>query len=189
MNVVLVGAGGHAKAICEAISAAGGSVSAYVAPEPASWLTARHIAEDAAANPDDGEAVLGIGGVEPEALARRLALLDQYLERGFAASPVRHQAAQVSPSAVLEPGVVVLAGAVVQPGARIGRGAIINSNALVEHDSSIGAGSHVAPGAIVLGDCRVGDCCMIGAGAVVLQGARVPDRTLVRATRLFGGAA
>ena len=162
MNVVLVGAGGHAKAVCEAIAEAGGRIEAYVARQPADWLDAPHIAHDDEAVPGSGTAVLGIGGVTPDQLDKRLGLLDAYLERGFGAAPVVHHAAHVSPSAELAPGAVVLAGAVVQPDARISRGVIVNSGALVEHDSAVGAGSHVAPGAIILGDCTVGDCCMIG---------------------------
>lgn len=186
MNVVLVGAGGHAKAVCEAIRANDGTIAAYVSPSAADWLDARHIADDAAAQPEWGNAVLGIGGVEPVALTRRLALLDRYLARSFGAVPVVHRAAHVSPAAVLEPGVVVLAGAIVQPGAVVGRGCIVNSGAIVEHDAVLGAGSHAAPGAIVLGNCRVGDCCMIGAGSVVLQGVTVAARTLIRAGSVYG---
>lgn len=38
MNVLLIGAGGYAKAVCEAIVAAGDSVTAYADPNAAAWL-------------------------------------------------------------------------------------------------------------------------------------------------------
>ena len=181
MNVVLVGAGGHAKALVEATMARGGRIAVYVAPSPAEWLDAPRETSDDAVTPAAGMMLLGIGGTNPKELERRLALFDRYLARGFKADPLVHPAAWVSSSAKLESGAVVLAGAVVQPNVTIGRGVIVNSGAIVEHDSSVGDGSHIAPGAIVLGGCAVGRCCMVGAGAVILPGVNVPDQTLVAA--------
>ena len=183
---MLAGAGGHARAVLEAIEDAGGRVATYLAPEPSSWLMARHVVSDDAAEPTDGLLALGIGGATPEAHKTRLAMLDDLLGRGFEAPPVIHAAAHVSGSADLGAASAVLAGAVVQPAVEIGRGAIVNSGAIVEHDSMIGAGSHVAPGAIILGDCTIGETCMIGAGSVVLPGSSVPDGALVPALTRFG---
>ena len=209
MRALLIGAGGHAKAVVEAIRGRGGSVEAYVDPRPAAWLEARQIEADDAVEPGPtrppkrggGQArlpklyggqvavVIGLGGVTAQALVTRLALFDSYLARGFPAPPVVHAAAHVSAEAELGPGAVVLAGAVVQPGVRVERGAIINTGAIVEHDSAIGPGSHIAPGAVVLGGCRIGACSVIGAGAVILPGARIKDRALVPAATLHPGGA
>ena len=184
MSAVLVGAGGHAQAVFTALLGCGARIDAYVDPKPCSWLDARRL-EDGDEVPASSAVVIGIGGMRPDKLSDRLALLDSYLARGLDAPPVVHPAATVDRAAVLEAGVVVLAGAVVQPGVSIGRGSIVNSGAIVEHDSKIGAGVHVAPGAIVLGRCRVGDVAMIGAGAVVLPASTVPDGTLVRAATRY----
>lgn len=181
MNIVLVGAGGHAKAVVEALRASGGKVMTYVDRAPADWLDARHEESDEAVGPSIGTLVFGLGGMTPDALADRLALFERYLSRGFAAEPIIHSAGWVSASARLGAGTVVLAGAVVQPNVQIGQAVIINSGAIVEHDSLVGDGTHVAPGAVVLGGCHIGSCCMIGAGSVILPGAKVPDATLVRA--------
>ncbi|MEE9209882.1 MAG: hypothetical protein V3U23_05465 [Kiloniellales bacterium] len=183
MDVVLIGAGGHAKAVVEAILGRGDRLTAYVDPRPAPWLDARHFEQDCDALAELSGAVfaIGLGGVEPADLKRRLALYEQYRAAGFAAPAVVHPAAHVSPSAELEDGAIVLAAAVVQPGASVGTAAIVNTGASVEHDSEIGPGSHVAPGAILLGECRIGRCSMIGAGALVLPETHVPDETLVPA--------
>ena len=183
MNVLLIGAGGYAKAVCEAIVAAGDSVTAYADPNAAAWLAVPHIADDATADSYDVTAgiAIGLGGIDPAGLRRRLGVLDRYLDTGRTAQPVIHDAATVSPSAALEAGAIVLAGAVVQPGTKLGRGTIVNSLALLEHDCALGAGSHIAPGARVRGGCTIGDCVMIGAGAVVLPASDVPDDTLIPA--------
>jgi sugar O-acyltransferase (sialic acid O-acetyltransferase NeuD family) len=186
MNTVLVGAGGHAKGVAEALELLGRPVAIYVDPIRADWLKAAHQVDDDAIAPAAGALVMGVGGVTPEALQRRLALLDRYIARGFTAPPVVHPMAVVSPRAQLGEGVIVLAGAVVQPDARIGRGALVNTRALVEHDAVVGEGAHIAPGAIVLGAATVGACSMIGAGAVVLPGAAVPPMAIVAAATRHG---
>jgi sugar O-acyltransferase (sialic acid O-acetyltransferase NeuD family) len=188
MTVVLVGAGGHAKGVAEALALSGHPVAVYVDPKRADWLKAAHRTDDAAVTSAEGVLAMGVGGVAPANLKNRLALLDRYLARGFDAPPVIHPAAVVSGTARLAAGAIVLAGAIVQPDARIGRGALVNTGAVVEHDSVVEEGAHVGPGAIVLGGVTVGACCMIGAGAVVLPGAAVPAMTTVAAATRFGGA-
>lgn len=184
---ILIGAGGHAKAVAEAATASIGPIVAYVDPRPANWLRAAHLTADTDVKAAAIPIAIGIGGVTAKQLKARLALLDSYLDRGHPAPVIVHPEAHVSTSARLDAGAIVLAGAVVQPGAVIGRGAIVNTRAVVEHDSTIGDGSHVAPGAIVLGGCRVGRCAMIGASAVVLPAALVDDEALVPALTRHGG--
>lgn len=187
LNLVLVGAGGHARALVEALAARGIAIAAYVDRAECAWLPGirRYDSDESSIAGGADGFVLGIGAVEPDGLARRLDLFRHYAARGWAAPAVVHSSAVVSASAVLGEGSHILAAAVVQPGAAIGAAAIVNSGAIVEHDSTVGAGAHVAPGAVVLGGVRVGECAMIGAGAVVLQGASVPDRTLVPANTRF----
>lgn len=189
MACLLIGAGGHAKAVVEAAEATIGDIAAYVDPRPAGWLTAAHVAADSEIKANGLPVVIGMGGVTVAQLARRLALLDTYLARGHRAPAIVHPQAHVSPTARLEAGAIVLAGAIVQPGAVVGRGTIVNTRAIVEHDCTIGDGAHVAPGAVVLGGSRVGRCAMIGAGAVVLPGAAVANEALVPALTRHGTAA
>lgn len=182
MTLLLVGAGGHAKAIVEALKANGKTITAYADPQPRDWIDARHVPDDDTARAlPKGEVVIGLGGMTGDDLARRLALLETYLDEGWTAGPVVHPSAIVSETADLGAGAIVLAGALVQPGARIGRGAIVNTGAIVEHDSAIGDGAHVGPGAIVLGGCSIGATAMIGAGAAVLPLADIAAGALVPA--------
>lgn len=187
MKIILVGAGGHAKAVAEAISASGHVLVAYVDPRPCAWLKdTRRFSGDASCNDDTAEGVvLGLGAVTPDGLTHRFSLFERYRARGWDAPAVRHPTAIVSESASMQPGGMILAGAVVQPGANIGEAAIVNTAAVVEHDSRVGRGAHIAPGAIVLGGATVGDAAMIGAGAVVLPGATVPRGASVSALRRY----
>ena len=181
MECTLIGAGGHAKAVVEAATATVGDIVAYVDPQAADWLTARQVTDDASVAASDEAMIIGLGGVTTAQLRNRLKLFESYLDRGHRAPVVVHPQAYVSSTAHLEPGVIVLAGAIVQPGAILARGVIVNTRAVVEHDCTVGAGSHIAPGAVILGACNIGSCVLVGAGAVVLPGVTVDDEKLVPA--------
>ena len=180
-EILLVGAGGHSKAIVEALG--GGALAAYVDNAAAPWLEATRIADDETAlqSAVPENFVMGLGGESLAALDRRYTLFKQYVGSGRAAPPLCHPEAHVSPSADIAAGAIILAGAIVQPGAIIGRAAIVNTGAIVEHDSQLGAGSHLAPGAMLLGEVVVGRFSMVGAGAVVLPQSEIGDRVLVPA--------
>jgi len=182
VSLLLVGAGGHARAIAEVLAAARDPVESYVDPRPSNWLNVHHIRSDSEVEALPAESlVLGVGGMSPEQLTRRHELFHSYRRHGWTPRTVIHASAVISAQCEIGVGCIILAGAVIQPATQLGEAVIVNTGAIVEHDSSVGAGSHVAPGAIVLGGCRVGAECMIGAGALVLPGAEVPDRTLVPA--------
>lgn len=187
MRFALIGAGGHAMSIVDILVARQFVLDCYVSPKPAAWLSVQHFTDESQIVGTGCAIAMGIGGVEPLALARRLALFEQLLRSGLDAPVLVHPSATVSPSAKLGAGVTVMPGAVVNAYARLGRGVIVNSRAVVEHDVEVGSGSHLAPGAVVLGGVHVGQCCMVGAGSVILQSAILPDQAFVRAASLFRG--
>jgi len=183
-EVLLVGAGGHAKAIVEALGE--DMIAAYVANANAPWLAAEWIEGDELAlqSREPGKFVMGLGGALEGELRHRFSLFERYLDSGCEAPAVHHPAAHVSPSARIAAGAIILAGAIVQPDAVVGCAAIVNTGAIVEHDSSLGAGSHLAPRAVLLGGVTVGCCTMIGAGAIVLPNSKVGDDILIPANTL-----
>jgi len=186
-RVVLIGAGGHAKVVNDALLAIGWPVVAYVDPNKAVWLNARQIEGDDAglSDPSGDPIVIGLGGVNPGALEFRYGIMKKYIERGRAAPAVGDPRAIVSASAQISQGSQVLVGSVVNACAHLGEATIVNTRAVVEHDVTVGDGTHVAPGAIILGGATVGKFCLVGAGAIVLPGARVPDRTTIAAGSIY----
>ena len=194
--LIVLGGGEHARVVIDAARTQGErwAVQGYVAPDPSPdaiadepWLgddvaLTERLADIAPA--DRPWLVLGFGaGETPGALAARAATTQRFAGARWAT--IVHARAWVSPSARVEEGAVVLAGAVINAGAQVGRHAIVNSAAVVEHDVVLGAGTHVAPGAVIGGGAhihehafiglgaRVRDHIEIGAGAVVGMGAVV----------------
>jgi hypothetical protein len=187
MDVILIGADGHAQVVVDLLAAQGDRIVAYIDPKMSRWLKAKRYDSENDVPSHDVRAVMGFAGATPEQLAERLAVFDGLVAKGFDLPSVRHPSAVVSPSARLETGAMVLAGVVVQPSAAIGRGAIVNTGAIYEHESVVEEGAHVPPGAIVLGGARIGACANDRRGGVVLQGATVAATTLVKAQSRYPG--
>jgi sugar O-acyltransferase (sialic acid O-acetyltransferase NeuD family) len=185
-RVIVIGSGGHAAVIVDALLAAGSVVLGLTDVEPA-----RHGAEVCGQRVIGDDAVLvgydarevelanGIGSVG-DCAARRSVQARLEAQR-WRFTTVRHPAAIVSPFARVAAGAQLLAGSVVQPRAQVGAGCIVSTRAVVEHDVQLGPYTHVAPGAVVCGDVRIGAGCHIGAGAVIRQGVVVGDGTLIAA--------
>jgi UDP-perosamine 4-acetyltransferase len=175
-RLLVLGAGGHAGPVIEALRAAG--------MEPAGLL------DDAATAPVLGLPVLGriesLGrhGATAAVIAighnptrERLGALCR--AAGLALPQVIHPAALVSPSAGIGEGAQVMARAVLGPRAWLGPLALANTGAIVEHDCVIGAAAHLGPGAILCGGVRVGARALVGAGAVLRPGVAVGDDAVV----------
>ncbi|MCX7606705.1 MAG: acetyltransferase [Bacteroidia bacterium] len=149
---------------------------------------------------DDGEGpftlppALHLGPYDPTVYAESpllIAITDNTIRRNLSlrvhhaiAPPLIHPRAYVSPSASLEVGTVVLAGAIVHSRAHIGPHSIVNSGAVVEHFARIGAFCHLSPGAIAACRSEIGDGCFIGTGAIITPHRRIGEGCIVGAGSL-----
>ncbi|MFC3125227.1 NeuD/PglB/VioB family sugar acetyltransferase [Pseudoroseomonas globiformis] len=192
-RLLLIGAGGHGRAVLSALRDAGW-------PEPIGVL-------------DDGGAALpGVpclgpvshaAALRPEAAAAHVALGSnalrmrlgaELLALGFALPVIRHPSAVIAADAVLGPGTVAMPRVVVGAAARIGAHVILNTACIAEHDCAVEDGCHIAPGAVLGGGVFVGEGALVGiqaglrpgtrvgAGAVVALGAAVVADVPPRAT-------
>lgn len=101
--------------------------------------------------------------------ARRIALWKLAVKAGFDFPAVVHPSAIVSSHAAIGRGVYVGPGAIINAGAVVGEGCIINSGAIVEHDCQIGEFAHIAPGAILSAGVEVGARSHLGSGCSLTQ--------------------
>lgn len=188
LPVIVVGAGGHAGVVADALLGAGEHVIGFVDSDPrriGQRLLGLPVlgSDDCLINFDRVAHRLanGIGGVGDTAnVPTRRAQVQRRLEaEGWQFCNVRHPSAVVSAHARLGVSAQLLAACVVQPGACIGHGAIVNTRAVVEHDAIVGDYAHIAPGALLCGGVIVGETAHIGAGAVVRQNVTVGPGVVV----------
>jgi len=170
--ILVLGAGGHGKAVLDLLLASGAYVIAGVvdaAPRQAAILGVPVLGDEAAAG---RSFAAGVGFAHPAigANAARLAAGARLQAIGFALPTLAHPTAVIGNGVTLAEGCAVMARVVIGPDARIGRLALINTGAIVEHDSVVEEGAHLAPGVVLTGGVRVGARAMLGAGAVVLPG-------------------
>ena len=186
--LILLGAGGHAKVLIEALRRSGARIKAVATPEipkGGEYLGVPVMGGDddvLLLSPGDISLVNGLGSTG--ALGRRKHLFEKFKAKGFSFARVIHPSSVIAGDAELGEGVQIMAGSVIQPGTTIGPNTIINTRASVDHDCTIGAHVHIAPGVTLSGGVRIDDSVHVGTGADVIQGISISKNSLVGAGAL-----
>jgi sugar O-acyltransferase (sialic acid O-acetyltransferase NeuD family) len=187
--IIIIGAGGHAKVLIDALKLLGAPVLGISESEPArrntELLGIPIICDDPGVKQYPAESVVlvnGIGGVKDTTL--RTEVFTRFKMWGYVFSRVIHSAAVISADTLLDEGVQVMAGAILQAGVRVGENSIINTKTSVDHDCQIGRHVHLAPGVTLCGNVQIGDSVHVGSGATIIQGINVGPRSVIGAGTL-----
>jgi UDP-perosamine 4-acetyltransferase len=184
--VIVLGAGGHAKVLINALQLCSIDILGITAPDPT--LVGQIILGVPVIGTDDElkkysaqevHLVNGLGSVGLPVARRRL--YDAFKKAGFEFATVVHPSAVVAPDVRVGEGAQIMAGAVLQPGICLGDNVIINTRASLDHDCHIGNHAHIAPGATLSGEVQAGVGVHVGTGASIIQGVKVGDGSLVGA--------
>jgi sugar O-acyltransferase (sialic acid O-acetyltransferase NeuD family) len=188
INCVILGAGGHARVLMDALFASEGVKLCYLLDNDADKRGCLVNGVEIA-GPDDmfpeilrsgiTHFVVGLGSIGNN--IPRGKLYEYAVSCGGKPLTVKAPFSSVSVRAELEDGAQVLAGAVISTGAHVGANSIINTGAIVEHDCVIGKHTHIAPGAVLSGMVKIGDYAHIGTGASVKQGVEIGEGAIVGA--------
>jgi sugar O-acyltransferase (sialic acid O-acetyltransferase NeuD family) len=183
-DIVLIGGGGHCKAVIDVLEATSAWRIAGIVERRGSGI--REVLgyevigfdEDLAALRQRYEfALVTCGQIKtPEP---RMRIFHALKASGFVLPALVSPRAHVARSAVLGEGTIVMHGAHVGPDARIGANTIVNSRALIEHDALVGSHCHIATSACVNGGVSVGDRSLIGSGAVCREGTSIGTDCIV----------
>lgn len=184
--VVILGGGGHARVVIEALRCAGHAIAGVIDPKPevAMQLPAgiAWLGKDLSrARAGDVRLAIGVGSLDVGAKNPRPTLFAEAKAGGFEVLTFRHPSAIVAGDVALGEGTQVMAGAILQPGIRTGVNCIVNSGASLDHDCRIGNHVHVAPGAVLSGTVEIGDGCHLGTGAIVIQNVKIGAEAMIAA--------
>lgn len=183
---LVLGAGGHAAVVVDALLRSGARVLGVVTPDLVAdtlWeydlpvLGGDDILGQYGA--DDIYLALGLGGYGGNKTRRELFL--QCRRAGFDFPPVIHPDATVAAGVSLGAGSQVMAGAVIQARALLQDAVIVNTSASVDHDSRVGHYCHIAPHACLCGGVILGSSVHVGPGAVVIQEIEITADSFVKA--------
>lgn len=188
-KVFVLGAGGHAKVVIDALRKMGMSIDGVIAREYSDQTTQSCagvplVGNDSFLTQLDSQEVLlanGIGHLPNQKnIRKRMFNIGKSL--GFRFITVVHPSAIIADSVSLGEGCQVLAGAIIQADANIADNVIINTRATIEHDVQVSNHVTVSPGAILCGGAKLAECCYIGAGAIVLQTFSVGTGSVIAAS-------
>jgi UDP-perosamine 4-acetyltransferase len=184
-DIVMLGAGGHARVLVAALALQGivpiGCLSP-VPPGPGWPSDIPHLGNDehlATLDPSCTQFVNGIGSTGSTTARRQL--YEAIVARGFEFATVIHPSAVIADNVELGDGAQIMAGAIIQTGAVIGPNTIVNTGAIVDHDCRIDAHCHIAPGASLSGSVELGAGVHVGTGATIIQSIRIGAVTLIGA--------
>jgi sugar O-acyltransferase (sialic acid O-acetyltransferase NeuD family) len=182
-DVVLVGGGGHARVVAEAIRSRPelfrllGFVDPSPCAETARRLSLPRLGDDGWLHAAPAMLVaLGVGDVG--APTRRLGAVAS-VGAGREWATIVHAQAWVSPTAMLSAGAVVMAGAAVQSGAQLHAHSLVNTGAIVEHDAVLGQHAQLGPRAAVGGGVVIGARTFVGLGAAIRDHVTLGDDVVV----------
>ncbi|UZD64735.1 acetyltransferase [Marinobacter sp. AN1] len=174
-KIILVGAGGHAKVVLDALQAAGLVVGGVVDPSLAGssdyWRGVPVLGDDRdllKLKPGDVELVNGIGSMPGQSLRREI--FRKLTSAGFNFLSVIHPSVITGSGVRLMASAQLMAGAIVQADSLVGTNTIVNTSAHIDHDCKIGSDVHIAPGVAISGGVQIGDGAHIGTGASIIQG-------------------
>ena len=177
-SLLVIGAGGHAKAVVGAARTSDFDVRAVYDDDESKW----------------GKALLGVpifGPINRILDAPHIPVIvgiaDAATRKAFVDrlplewATLIHRTAIVDPTVEMVPGCVVFAGVVIQAGVHVGGHVILNANATVSQDCVLGDYVHLAPGVDLACGVHVGTGAFLGIGAVAISGVEIGEWTTVGA--------
>ena len=185
-EIILIGAGGHARSCIEVIELTGFyKIAGLVEKDDAN--VNENLGYPIIGTDDDLQdlrnkyefALITVGQIKSAItrirLFRILSNLDYKLP--VIMSPRSH----VSKHSKIGPGTIIMHDVIVNANARIGKNCIINNKVLIEHDSAVGDHCHIATGAIVNGEVTISNESFIGSGVITKQSVSIGNRCVIGA--------
>lgn len=187
-ELILIGAGGHAKAVLEILKLMD-TYRVIGLIDKDSKKIGRQIFGIPIIGSDEclsdfynegiKHALIAVGSTGDNRIRRNLYNTAKSI--GFSMVNAFHPKALISQYSNFGNGNVVMAGSVIGPDTEIGNNVIINTAAVVEHDCKIGDHVHIAPGSKIAGGVEIGDESFVGIGAVIIQGIKIGKNALIGA--------
>lgn len=146
-RLLILGAGGHGRAVADLARACGFIVLGFVDPAgrggAGGVLGGDEELEALVRSERADGALIGVGAT---ALTRRAELFQRLRSLGVGAPALVHPRATASPSCRIGEGTIVCAGSVLGAAVEIGENVVLYSGVLAEHDCRIGEHAYLSPG-------------------------------------------
>ena len=182
-DLIVVGAGGHARIVIDAAEASGVSILGVIdidyKNQNEEILNYQVLGDFSVLQDFDSSkvrVVIAVGDGH-----ERANYFGESEKMGFSVGTITHPAAIVSKHARVGRGAVINSGAIINARAEIGENTIINTGAIIDHEVKVGRHSHIGPGVKIAGRVTVGDFTFIGIGATVIDKITIGDNVVIGA--------
>lgn len=179
-ELIIIGAGGHAKVVIDAVKRAKSHIIRSLvdttqssASSFAEWNVDFKMPSTVEPN---CEFIVAIGDN-----AIRAQLYADLLQTGWAPATIIHPSAIIAENVSIGAGSLLCAGSIIGPDSMLGENCIVNTGASIDHDCTIGDHCHVCPGARLPGACKLGEGVLIGTAATAIPNIVVGDWAVVGA--------
>ena len=115
----------------------------------------------------------------------RKKLFNFYKKKNFIFPIIISSNAYVSKSAEIGEGTILMHKTTINTNSKIGKNCIINTGSIIEHDVVIEDHVHIAPGAIVLGGSIIRQNSFVGAGTVIKQNSIISKNSIIGSKKYF----
>ena len=175
-NVIIIGAGGHAKVIADIVLKNNDILLGFLDDnkfknEIILGYPILGKIDDIHTFADNAAFIIGIG----DNFIRK-SISDKYNVKWHTAI---HPSAIIGIDVIINEGTVVMANAVINASAKIGKHCIINTGAIIEHDNLICDYVHVAQNVSLGGTVNVGECSHIEIGASVKRNINITAKCII----------
>lgn len=176
-DVIIIGAGGHAKVIADIIVKSGDNLLGFLDDAVAGTVLSSYEVlgrvADAQKMSSRAKFIVGIGSSDVRKKIAEGLSVDWY--------SAIHPSAQIGLGVKIGVGTAIMANTVINVDARIGSHTIINTAAVVEHDCMVGDYAHISPNATLCGTVMIGNGTWIGSGATVRNNLSICSNVIVGA--------
>jgi len=187
MNIILIGARGHARAVADVIKAEGryriaGLIDSFQKPGTVCFgyeiLGGEKDLPHICSNLKTRKAFIAIGdNYQRQAMAKRV----QEAIPDIEFITCIHPSAIIGSDVTIGAGTAIMPGVIIVSGCKITEGCLLNTASSIDHEGIMEAWSSLGPGAIAGGRVRVGERSAINLGAKVVNDISIGHDTLVGA--------
>ncbi len=184
-EVVIIGAGGHAKVIADIIYKSGDIVLGFlddnkkiesnIIKEPK--LNVIGTINDIYKMQEKNNSINFIIGIGDNKTRRIIA--EKYSNINYYTAI--HPTAQIGLDVEIEKGTTIMANTCINTSSKIGKHCIINTGSIIEHDNKIGDYVHISPNATLCGTVEIGENTHVGAGTTIKNNIKICDNCIIGA--------
>ena len=187
INIIIIGAGGHAKACIDVIESTKRFKIKGIVKKDNKEITKNLYGYKILGNEKDLlnlrkkylNCFIGVGQIKNPNI--RIKLFNLLKKFKYEIPIIKSPFANISKYSTINEGTILMHNCHIGPSSKINSNCIINTSCIIEHDAIIGNNCHISTGAIINGSVKIGESTFVGSNAVIKEGIKVGKNCIIGA--------